>query len=76
MTALRTVLSGEIYLGKRMASRVLENFSARPKKQGGIESLTDRELEVFELIGHGKTTRQITGRLHLGTSTVDTYRAR
>src|SRR5947207_2455056 len=38
--------------------------------------LTDRELEVFELIGHGRSTREISNQLHLGLSTVDTYRAR
>ena len=38
--------------------------------------LTDRELEVFELIGRGQTTREIGARLRLGLTTVDTYRAR
>ena len=41
-----------------------------------VEQLSDRELEVFELIGRGRTTREISGCLHLGVSTVDTYRAR
>jgi DNA-binding NarL/FixJ family response regulator len=76
MAAIRKVLSGEIYLGARMASRVLESFSAQPRAQNGVSQLTDRELEIFELIGHGRTTREISSRLHLGMSTVDTYRAR
>jgi DNA-binding NarL/FixJ family response regulator len=76
MTAIRTVLSGEVYLGKRMASRVFENFSERPTAQNGVALLTDRELEVFELIGRGRTTREISASLHLGMSTVDTYRTR
>jgi len=76
MAAIRKVLTGEVYLGSRMASRVLENLSLRPKAQNGITQLTDRELEVFELIGRGRTTREISGCLHLGVSTVDTYRAR
>jgi DNA-binding NarL/FixJ family response regulator len=76
MTAIRKVLSGEIYLGARMAARALESFSARPRAQNGVAHLTDRELEIFELIGHGRTTREISSRLHLGMSTVDTYRAR
>src|SRR5438309_4430829 len=50
MGAIRTVLSGEVYLGKRMASRVLENFSTRPRIQNGVAALTHRELEVFELV--------------------------
>jgi len=76
MAAIRKVLSGEVYLGSRMASRVLENLSLRPKAHNGISQLTDRELEVFELIGRGRTTREISGSLRLGMSTVDTYRAR
>jgi DNA-binding NarL/FixJ family response regulator len=76
MTAVRQVLGGEIYLGKRMASRVFENLAAGPQTQAGVTALTDRELEVFELIGRGKTTRQISTQLRVGVSTVDTYRAR
>jgi DNA-binding NarL/FixJ family response regulator len=76
MTAIRKVLEGEVYLGSRIASRVLESFSARPKTDSGVSLLTDRELEVFELIGRGRTTREISNSLCLGISTVDTYRAR
>jgi DNA-binding NarL/FixJ family response regulator len=76
MTAIRKVLSGQVYLGSRMAARVLESFSDGAKPQNGVSQLTDRELQVFELIGRGSTTRQICSRLHLGASTVDTYRAR
>src|SRR5436853_4396433 len=50
MSAIRKVLAGDVYLGSRTASRVLENLSHRPKAQNGITQLTDRELEVFELI--------------------------
>src|SRR5438045_930910 len=50
MAAIRKVLSGEVYLGSRMASRVLESFSSGAKSQNGISQLTDRELQVFELI--------------------------
>lgn len=76
MAAIRKVLAGELYLGKRMASRVLERFATQPTAQKGVAQLTDRELEIFELIGRGRTTREISNRLHLGTSTIDTYRAR
>lgn len=76
MAAVRKVLNGHVYLGSEMSSRVLESFSARPKPERGVASLTDRELEIFELIGRGRTTRQISSCLHLGVSTVDTYRAR
>jgi DNA-binding NarL/FixJ family response regulator len=76
MAAIRKVLSGEVYLGKRMASRVFENFSGRSNSHVGVAMLTDRELEVFELIGRGRSTREISASLHLGMSTVDTYRTR
>ena len=46
-------------------------MTARP-----IDRLTDRELAVFELIGEGRTTREIGARLHVGLTTVDTYRSR
>jgi DNA-binding NarL/FixJ family response regulator len=76
MSAIRCVLNGEVYLGKRMTSRVFESFSQTGRPASGVETLTDRELEVFQLIGEGRTSREIASRLHLGGSTVDTYRAR
>jgi DNA-binding NarL/FixJ family response regulator len=76
MTAIYAVLRGEIYLPARIASRILESVAAGRKDENGVTHLTDRELEVFELIGRGRTTREISNQLHLGVSTVDTYRAR
>ena len=76
MTAIHAVLRGEIYLPAKIASRILESVAIGRKGENGIAQLTDRELEVFELIGHGRTTREISNCLHLGMSTVDTYRAR
>jgi len=76
MTAIWTVLRGEIYLPARIASRILESVAVGRKNDNGVAQLTDRELEVFELIGHGRSTREISHCLHLGMSTVDTYRAR
>jgi DNA-binding NarL/FixJ family response regulator len=77
MTAIRQVLAGEIYLNPRFMSLIMTKamggagISADP-----IQRLADRELEVFELIGRGLTTREIGEQLHLGTTTVDTYKAR
>jgi len=76
MTAIYAVLRGEIYLPARIASRILESVAVGRKNDNGVAQLTDRELEVFELIGHGRSTREISNCLHLGMSTVDTYRAR
>ena len=76
MTAIYAVLRGEIYLPARIASRILESVAVGRKSENGVSQLTDRELEVFELIGRGRSTREISNQLHLGVSTVDTYRAR
>lgn len=78
MTALRQVLAGEIYLGQQMTTRLLGNIAGRRRKEAaaGVERLTDRELEVFELMGRGRTSRQISAALGLGAATVETYRAR
>jgi DNA-binding NarL/FixJ family response regulator len=77
MVAVRQVLSGEIYLKPRFMSSILNRITngSRATAQP-IDRLTDRELEVFELIGRGQTTREIGARLRLGLTTVDTYRAR
>ena len=77
LAAVRRILSGETYLSPRMQERVLNHFAAgKPAVANShIERLTDRELEVFELIGRGLGTRQIAQRLRLGVSTVETHRA-
>ena len=78
MTAIRQVLAGDLYLEPRFMSRIVNKMvtaSASSALQP-IDRLTDRELEVFELIGRGQTTRQIGTRLGVGLTTIDTYRAR
>ena len=76
--AIRTVLSGQVAVSPRMSAKVLASMVGPSGKTGdGPEAkLTDRELEVFQLIGRGQTTREIGAHLHLGPSTVETYRAR
>jgi len=76
MTAIRKVVAGEIYLSEQMTARVLENLSGKNAGGSPLERLTDRELEVFQLIGNGKTAKQIAESLNLGLTTIDTYRAR
>ena len=77
MNAIRQVLAGEVFLATSAATRILSNLSGRASKRvAGVERLTDRELEVFELIGRGQTTREVSIRLSLGSATVETYRAR
>lgn len=78
LNAIRQVLSGRIYLSEQMAARMLRKTIVGRKTQVGhpVESLTDRELEVFQLIGRGYATRKIAEELHLGLKTVESYRAR
>jgi DNA-binding NarL/FixJ family response regulator len=76
LRAIRLVLEGRIYLSEPMTDRVLSHTvgNGGESPQSPIERLTDRELEVFEQIGHGVTTRQIAERLFLSPKTIETYR--
>jgi DNA-binding NarL/FixJ family response regulator len=77
LEALRQVLRGELYLGEAMRSRVVrQHFHGRAAAPGnGLPRLSDRELEVFQRLGTGWSTRQIAQALHLSVSTVETHRA-
>lgn len=76
MTALRQVLAGEIYLSTKMSTKILGQLAGGGERSSGLDRLTDRELEVFNLIGRGQTAREISANLGLGAATVETYRAR
>jgi len=78
VTAIRRVLDGGIYVSERINERILMSFASNQPsaEMSPLEQLTDRELEVFELIGQGVTTRQIAERLNISVKTVETYRAR
>jgi len=77
MSAIRAVLAGELYLSPTMRTQLLEQHLHGPPKprRTDIEALSDRELEVLELIGHGHTTQAAASKLHLSVSTVETHRA-
>jgi DNA-binding NarL/FixJ family response regulator len=76
LVAIRRVLQGEIFLSDKMKAKVLQQLATGKAKtvMSPIEALTDRELEVFRLIGEGHSTRQIAGELHLSVRTVEAYR--
>ena len=77
MRAIRQVLNGEIYLNISFMSRMVNRMINGHDSSGlPIDRLADRELEVFDLVGRGLTTRQIAVQLGLGVTTVDTYQAR
>jgi DNA-binding NarL/FixJ family response regulator len=77
LVALRRILSGEIYVSERIANSMLQHYvrGANPARHSSISELTDRELEVFRLIGEGHGTRQIAAALHLSVKTVESYQA-
>ncbi len=74
--AIRIIRSGKPFLSEELAERLLSRVvgGEDPLQQSPIESLTDRELEVFGLIGEGLTTRQIADSLHLSHKTIESYR--
>lgn len=76
LTAIRKVVGGGLYLSDRMSGRLLSMFLQGSTAPGDslISQLSDRELEVFELIGHGVTTREIAGKLNLSIKTVEAHR--
>jgi DNA-binding NarL/FixJ family response regulator len=76
VTAIRKILSGQIYVSDRMAAKMVRKLVGGSPDVGvsAIERLSDRELEVFRLIGQGYGTRQIAERLHLSIKTIETYR--
>jgi DNA-binding NarL/FixJ family response regulator len=76
LEAIRRVLTGEISVSPKIAAKILNLFSG-PKSRGGsspVEKLTDREFDVFQLIGQGKSTKEIADQLHLSHKTVAVHR--
>ncbi|MBX9652578.1 response regulator transcription factor [bacterium] len=74
--AVRAVLAGKIYLSQRMTQHMMQRMvgGAAASSQSPIERLTDREIEIFQLIGQGWTTRRIATALELSPQTVETHR--
>src|SRR6202451_3568054 len=77
LVALRRILSGEIYVSDRIANNMLRHYvrGANVSEHSSVSDLSDRELEVFRLIGEGQGTRQIADALHLSVKTVESYQA-
>jgi DNA-binding NarL/FixJ family response regulator len=72
--AMRTVLRGERYLSSTMAQRLIAQAIGSKMANGGTETLTDRELQIFQLIGRGRSTREIAGELSVSVHTIDSHR--
>jgi len=77
LVAIRRILQGEVYLSERLTSAMLQQYvrGTSPVKSSPLLNLTDRELEVFRLIGEGHGTRQIAYELHLSVKTIESYQA-
>ena len=77
LLAVRQILNREIYVSERVANRILHHYiSGSPTaQQSPLADLSDRELEVFRLIGEGHSTRTIAEELHLSVKTVESYQA-
>jgi DNA-binding NarL/FixJ family response regulator len=77
LDAVRQVLAGAVYVSEKMGSKLMHQLVGGKPSQGvsSIERLSDRELEVFGLIGQGKGTRQIAEILHLSVKTIESHRA-
>ncbi|MEM1108180.1 MAG: response regulator transcription factor [Planctomycetota bacterium] len=75
ITAIRQVLDNKVYLSPSATARVLNQVATNETPaQSPVSTLSDRELEVFELLGDGLSSRDIATRLHLSVKTVETYR--
>jgi DNA-binding NarL/FixJ family response regulator len=77
LAAIRTVLQGGIYVSPAVSTILLEKMTSESRRpsESPIARLTDREFEIFQLVGQGKSTRDIAEQLHLSGKTVDTHRA-
>lgn len=78
VNAIRSVLDGRIYVSQPVNETILKRFGQvdAPRRPGGVDLLSDREIEVFQLLGRGFNSREISAQINLGISTVDSYRSR
>jgi DNA-binding NarL/FixJ family response regulator len=74
--AIRQVLANQLCVSEKISARILESFAGHRVESSPLGLLSDREFEVFELIGRGKSTAEIARDLHLSTKTVEAHRAK
>ena len=78
ITAIRNIMDDHIYVSPKIMSRLLSVFTRKPDpaKASPLAAITDRELEIFRMIGCGLTSKEIAVRLNISIKTVGTYRER
>lgn len=76
LCSINEVIDGELYMSEGITSRLLKGFlnTGDPIISSGVDALTDREIQIFEMLGKGLTSREIAEKLHLSPKTVDTHR--
>ena len=75
MQAIRQVLDGGTYVSEKISARILDWFSGRPSHDASpVGKLSDRELQVFQLLGEGLSTKQVAAQLHVSPKTVEVHR--
>jgi DNA-binding NarL/FixJ family response regulator len=75
MEAIRALLSGKTYVSEKMSAKILDIFSGRRAQSSSpVETLTDREFEVFQLIAQGMSTKDIADKLRVSAKTVEVHR--
>lgn len=74
--AIRSVLAGGVHVSARISARIVEAVAGRrdAARQSPVGGLTDRELEIFQWIGHGISTQEIADRMHISGKTIETHR--
>ena len=75
ITAIGEVLAGRPYLSRDMSAKLITNVATGGNEDGPTDKLSDRELEILELIGKGRDVREIAKALHISTKTIETHRA-
>lgn len=73
--AIRLVLSGKVYLSERMTERMISGMVGGNSEKRDIDTLSNRELQVFELIGQGISTSKMANHLNLSVKTIETHQA-
>jgi DNA-binding NarL/FixJ family response regulator len=75
LDGIRQVAAGRTYVSEAISARILDTFSgAQSESKSTVETLTDREFQVFQLIGEGLSTKEMADRLHVSAKTIEVHR--